>query len=126
MLRGPRYQVVRAQGKLVFVVQGEMVDLAMNFQKNLPFLGQWVAERRSAQNKKLLWMLQGFAHGFVTLSDRAEFLNKTTKYSAPQHKRCIRGDDLELDIKWPIDDNHQVSGNNYASPPIFAKAEYFS
>lgn len=126
MLRGPRNRVVRTEGKLVFVVQGEVFDVAMDFRKNVPFFGQWVAERRSAQNKKLLWKPQGFAHGFITLSDRAEFLHKTTEYSAPQHVRCIRGDDSELVIKRSIDDNHQVSSNNYARPPIFAKAGYFS
>ena len=107
------------------MVQGEVFDVAVDIRKSSPTFGQWVGEILSAENKKQIWIPEGFAHGFVTLSDHAEFLYKTTEYYAPECERCIRWDDPELDIKWPLVGEPQVSDKDYAAPS-FIKAEYFS
>lgn len=101
VLRGLHYQIRQPQGKLVRVTYGEVFDVAVDLRKKSPMFGQWVGKRLSAQNKKQLWIPAGFAHGFVVLSDTAEFLYKTTDYYAPEHERCIRWDDPELAIRWP-------------------------
>ncbi len=103
VLRGLHYQLPpKAQGKLVRVVQGEVFDVAVDIRKGSPTYGQWVGEVLSADNKKQLWIPPGFAHGFLTLSDTAEFLYKTTDYWSPEHERCINWKDELLNIKWPI------------------------
>ncbi|MCB5197375.1 dTDP-4-dehydrorhamnose 3,5-epimerase [Deefgea salmonis] len=102
VLRGLHYQTQQPQGKLVRVVQGEVFDVAVDIRKNSPTFGQWVGEVLSAENKKQLWIPEGFAHGFVTLSETAEFLYKTTDYWAPTFERCIRWDDPEIKIDWTI------------------------
>ena len=102
VLRGLHYQVKNAQGKLVRVVQGEVFDVAVDIRKNSPTFGKWVGEILSAENKKQLWIPEGFAHGFVTLSDKAEFLYKTTDYYSPEYERCIAWDDQDIAIEWPI------------------------
>jgi len=89
VLRGLHYQIQQPQGKLVRVVQGEVFDVAVDLRKTSPSFGQWVGEILSAENKRQLWVPEGFAHGFVVLSDTAEFLYKTTDYYAPEHERCI-------------------------------------
>ena len=91
-----------AQGKLVRVVQGEVFDVAVDIRKSSPSFGQWVGEILSAENKKLLWVPEGFAHGFLTLSDTAEFLYKTTNYYNPESEHCICWDDEQTAIKWPV------------------------
>jgi len=102
VLRGLHYQLPpKAQGKLVRVVQGEVFDVAVDIRKSSPSFGQWAGEILSAENKKQLWIPEGFAHGFLTLSNTAEFLYKTTDYYSPKLERCIRWDDLDIDIKWP-------------------------
>ncbi len=125
VLRGLHYQIVHPQGKLVRVVQGEVFDVAVDIRKSSPTFGQWVGELLSAENKKQLWIPEGFAHGFVTLSDHAEFLYKTTEYYAPEYERCIRWDDRELGINWPLVVEPQVSEKDHAAPS-FVNAEYFS
>lgn len=101
VLRGLHYQLPpKAQGKLVRVVQGEVFDVVVDIRKNAPTYGQWVAEILSAENRKQLWIPPGFAHGFLVLSDSAEFLYKTTDYYAPELERCIRWDDPMLNIPW--------------------------
>ena len=125
MLRGLHYQVVRPQGKLVRVVQGEVFDVAVDIRKSSPTFGQWVGEILSAENKKQLWIPEGFAHGFVTLSDHAEFLYKTTDYYAPDCERCICWDDPEIGIEWPLVGEPRVSEKDHAALS-FVKAEYFS
>ena len=102
VLRGLHYQLPPyAQGKLVRVVQGEVFDVAVDIRKSSPTCGQWVGALLSAENKQQLWIPEGFAHGFLTLSDTAEFLYKTTGYYAPQAERCIAWNDPELGIVWP-------------------------
>jgi len=103
VLRGLHYQIQQPQGKLVRVAQGEVFDVAVDVRKSSPTFGQWVGAILSAENKKQLWIPEGFAHGFVVLSDSAEFLYKTTDYWAPQHERCIIWNDSDLAIDWHID-----------------------
>jgi dTDP-4-dehydrorhamnose 3,5-epimerase len=102
VLRGLHYQIKQPQGKLVRVIQGEVFDVAVDIRKTSPTFGQWVGERLSADNKKMLWVPPGFAHGFVVLSDTAEFLYKTTDYYAPEYERCIIWNDTDLNIDWHI------------------------
>ena len=102
VLRGLHYQIDQPQGKLVRVVSGEVFDVAVDIRKSSPTFGQWVGEIISAKNKRQLWVPEGFAHGFLTLSETAEFLYKTTNYYAPQFERCIAWDDPSLKIGWPI------------------------
>ncbi len=103
VLRGLHYQLPpKAQGKLVRVVQGEVFDVAVDIRKDSPTYGQWVGEILSADNKKQLWIPPGFAHGFLTLSDTAEFLYKTTDYWSPEHERAILWNDATLNIDWPL------------------------
>ncbi len=103
VLRGLHYQLPpKAQGKLVRVVQGEVFDVAVDIRKDSPTYGQWVGEVLSADNKKQLWIPPGFAHGFLTLSDTAEFLYKTTDYWSPEHERAILWNDATLNIQWPL------------------------
>ena len=102
VLRGLHYQIQQPQGKLVRVVQGEVFDVAVDLRKRSKTFGQWVGEILSAENKRQLWIPEGFAHGFVVLSDTAEFLYKTTDYYTPSAERCIRWDDPELSIDWQL------------------------
>ena len=105
VLRGLHYQLPpKAQGKLVRVIQGEVFDVAVDIRKDSPTYGQWVAEVLSADNKKQMWIPPGFAHGFLTLSDTAEFLYKTTDYWSPEHERAIKWDDASLNIPWPLNE----------------------
>lgn len=102
VLRGVHYQLPpHAQGKLVRVVRGEVFDVAVDIRKSSPTYGQWVGVTLSAENKKQLWIPEGFAHGFLTLSQTAEFLYKTTDYYAPAFERCIRWDDELIGVHWP-------------------------
>jgi dTDP-4-dehydrorhamnose 3,5-epimerase len=102
VLRGLHYQTENAQGKLVRVTQGEVFDVAVDIRKGSPTFGKWVGEILSAENKRQLWVPAGLAHGFVVLSETAEFLYKTTEYYAPAHERCIAWDDPTLAIDWPL------------------------
>jgi len=103
VLRGLHYQIQQAQGKLVRVVQGRVFDVAVDLRRASPTFGQWVGAELSGENKHMLWVPAGFAHGFVTLSDTAEFLYKTTDYYAPAHERSILWSDPQIGIRWPID-----------------------
>ena len=125
VLRGLHYQIRQPQGKLVRVTHGEVFDVAVDLRKKSPMFGQWVGKRLSAQNKKQLWIPAGFAHGFVVLSDTAEFLYKTTDYYAPEHERYIRWDDPELAIQWPDGIEPILSGKD-AQGLSFSAAEVFS
>jgi dTDP-4-dehydrorhamnose 3,5-epimerase len=101
VLRGLHYQLPYPQGKLVRVVRGEVFDVAVDLRRGSPTFGRWAGEVLSAENKRQLWIPEGFAHGFYVLSDAAEFLYKTTDYWHPEHERCIRWDDPDLAIVWP-------------------------
>jgi dTDP-4-dehydrorhamnose 3,5-epimerase len=101
VLRGLHYQVINPQGKLVRVTAGEVFDVAVDIRPESPTYGQWVGEILSGDNKRQLWVPPGLAHGFVVLSDTAEFLYKTTDYYAPEHERCIAWNDPTLAIAWP-------------------------
>ena len=102
VLRGLHYQVQpKAQGKLVRVIQGEVFDVAVDLRKSSPTLGKWVGEILSSDNKKQMWIPEGFAHGFLTLSDTAEFLYKTTNFYSTEHERAISWNDPTIAIEWP-------------------------
>lgn len=109
VLRGLHYQIQHPQGKLVRVTLGEVFDVAVDIRKNSPTFGRWVGAVLSAENKSQLWVPQGFAHGFVVLSDYAEFLYKTTDYWYPEHERSILWNDPDLGIDWPITGEPQLA-----------------
>ena len=103
VLRGLHYQLPPyAQGKLVRCVVGEVFDVAVDIRKSSPTFGRWTGAHLSAENKRQFWIPEGFAHGFLVLSESAEFLYKTTDYYAPRYERCIRWDDPDLGIVWPF------------------------
>ena len=122
VLRGLHYQLAQPQGKLVRVTQGEVFDVAVDIRKGSPTYGQWVGEILSAENKKQLWIPAGLAHGFVVLSETAEFLYKTTDYYAPQQERCIAWNDPDLAIAWPIEGQPLLSAKD-AAGAAFREAE---
>lgn len=101
VLRGLHYQVVKPQGKLVRVTQGEVFDVAVDIRRGSPTFGKWVGERLSAESNKQLWIPEGFAHGFLVLSPFAQFQYKVTDYWYPEHERCIRFDDSDIGVDWP-------------------------
>lgn len=125
VLRGLHYQIQQPQGKLVRVSQGEVFDVAVDLRKNSPTFGQWVSAYLSAENKQQLWVPEGFAHGFVVLSETAEFLYKTTDYYAPAYERCIRWNDETLRIEWPEGITPQLSGKD-SMGLSFQDADIFS
>ncbi|PYY89665.1 dTDP-4-dehydrorhamnose 3,5-epimerase [Pseudomonas sp. TKO26] len=124
VLRGLHYQLQNTQGKLVRVTQGEVLDVAVDIRRSSPHFGQWVAVRLSAQNHRQLWVPEGFAHGFVVLSDFAEFLYKTTDYYTPSAERSIRWDDPTLAIDWELTEPPQLSAKDQAGT-LLAEAEVF-
>ena len=125
VLRGLHYQIQQAQGKLVRVVQGAVFDVAVDIRKSSPTFGQWVGAELSADNHRQLWVPPGFAHGFVVLSDTAEFLYKTTDYYAPQHERCIAWNDPALAIDWQFAGEPRLSAKD-AQGLSLAQAEVFA
>lgn len=112
VLRGLHYQIRQTQGKLVRVIQGEVFDVAVDLRKSSPTFGRWVGVQLSASNKAQLWVPEGFAHGFVVVSESAEFLYKTTDYWAPEHERSLKWDDPELAIDWPISEPPTLSAKD--------------
>ena len=102
VLRGLHYQIQHPQGKLVRVVAGEVFDVAVDIRRSSPTFGQWVGANLSAENKRQMWVPPGFAHGFLVLSEFAEFLYKTTDFYAPEHECCIRWEDPAIGIQWPL------------------------
>ncbi len=104
VLRGLHYQIRQPQGKLVRVVEGEVFDVAVDVRRSSPTFGRWFGVVLSAANKKQLWIPPGFAHGFLTMSESAEFLYKTTDYWAPEHERTILWSDAAIGIAWPMDE----------------------
>ena len=124
VLRGLHYQIKQPQGKLVRVVNGEVLDVAVDIRKSSATFGQWVGVKLSAENKRQLLIPEGFAHGFVVLSDAAEFLYKTTDYYAPEYERCIRWNDAALAIDWQYGDEPLVSDKD-AQGASFERADVF-
>lgn len=127
VLRGLHYQLPPAvQGKLVRCVAGEVYDVAVDLRQNSPYFGRWVGENLSAANKRQMWIPAGFAHGFLVLSDFAEFLYKTTDYYAPECERSIRWDDPQLAIDWPLTGLSPVVSAKDQLAGAFADAELFA
>jgi dTDP-4-dehydrorhamnose 3,5-epimerase len=114
VLRGLHYQTAHTQGKLVRVTQGEVFDVAVDLRLSSNTFGQWVGERLSADNKRMLWVPAGFAHGFLVLSETAEFLYKTTDFYSPEHEVSIRWNDADIGIEWPLDGAPSLSGKDSA------------
>jgi dTDP-4-dehydrorhamnose 3,5-epimerase len=125
VLRGLHYQVQQPQGKLVRVIQGEVFDVAVDIRKSSPTFGQWVGEMLSAENKRQMWVPEGFAHGFVVLSDAAEVLYKTTAYYAPEHERCIAWNDPTIGVQWPIKGAPVLSAKDRQGVSL-AEAQHFA
>lgn len=125
VLRGLHYQIRQPQGKLVRVVQGEVFDVAVDLRRSSPSFGRWVGAVLSAENKHQLWIPEGFAHGFVVLSDQADFLYKTTDYYAPDAERSIRWNDPDLGIDWPFQGDPSLSAKD-AQGVSFKAAEVFA
>ena len=103
VLRGLHYQIRQPQGKLVRAVAGEVFDVAVDLRRRSPTFGRWAGTTLSAENKRMLWIPPGFAHGFLVLSDSADFLYKTTDYYAPEHERCVIWSDPDVGIRWPLE-----------------------
>ncbi len=124
VLRGLHYQIRHPQGKLVRVIQGTVLDVAVDIRRSSPTFGRHVTVELSAANKRMFWIPEGFAHGFVVLSDTAEFLYKTTDYWCPEHERCIRWDDPALAIDWRLEAAPVLSAKD-AQGKLLAEAELF-
>lgn len=125
VLRGLHYQVHQPQGKLVRVTAGEVFDVAVDIRKSSPTFGKWYGHRLSAENKRQLWIPAGFAHGFLVLSDSADFLYKTTDYWAPEFERCIAWNDPDLAIDWPLSGMTPLISAKDAQGVAFRNAEVF-
>ena len=113
-LRGLHYQIKHPQGKLVRVISGTVFDVAVDLRKSSPFFGKWTSATLTAENKHMLWVPPGFAHGFYVLSPEAEFIYKCTDYYAPEHERCLLWNDPSFSVNWPI-----IPG----SPPLLSQKD---
>lgn len=125
VLRGLHYQIQQLQGKLVRATQGVVFDVAVDVRKSSPTFGQYVGIELSADNKRMLWIPEGFAHGFVVLSETAEFLYKTTDYYAPEYERCIAWNDPAINIQWPMQDEPVMSAKDLQGQ-LLAQADGFA
>ena len=127
VLRGLHYQIRNPQGKLVRVTSGRVFDVAVDMRRSSPRCGQWAGVELSAENKRQLWVPPGFAHGFVVLSDSADFLYKTTEYYAPQHERALAWNDPHVAVEWPLEQLGQAPALSAkdAAAAQWAQAEFF-
>lgn len=126
ILRGLHYQMQQTQGKLVRVVQGAVFDVAVDMRKNSPTFGKWVGEVLSAENKKQLWVPEGFAHGFYVMTESAEFVYKCTDYYAPEFDRSLKWNDSEVGVEWPLVDGKQpLLSEKDENGKSFAEADTF-
>jgi dTDP-4-dehydrorhamnose 3,5-epimerase len=125
VLRGLHYQIQQPQGKLVRVVRGAVFDVVVDIRRSSPTFGQWISLELSEDNHRQLWIPAGFAHGFLVLSDCAEFLYKTTDYYAPEFERCIAWNDATIGIQWPLQNEPQLSAKDQAGV-LLSQAELFS
>ena len=123
-LRGLHYQIRQAQGKLVRVVAGEVFDVVVDLRRSSPTFGRWIGERLSAENKKMMWIPAGLAHGFSVLSEYSDFLYKTTDYWAPQHERTLLWNDPELGVAWPLTGEPILAAKDKAGKRL-SEAEVF-
>ena len=126
VLRGLHYQIQQAQGKLVRVVSGKVFDVVVDIRRHSPTFGRHVTAELSAENKHMMWIPEGFAHGFLVLSDAAEFLYKTTDYWYPEHERCICWDDPTLAIAWPLGGGQPILSGKDAQGRSLPEAEVFA
>ena len=124
VLRGLHYQIEQAQGKLVRVTQGEVFDVAVDMRASSVTFGQWVGTHLSAENKRQMWVPPGFAHGFLVLSDTAEFLYKTTDFYAPQFERCVKWDDPSIGVEWPLQGMPLLSAKDAVGLSLQAAAKF--
>ncbi|RJX20501.1 MAG: dTDP-4-dehydrorhamnose 3,5-epimerase [Desulfobulbus sp.] len=124
VLRGLHYQIRQPQGKLVRVIRGEVFDVAVDLRQSSPTFGRWVGEHLSEENKKQLWIPPGFAHGFLVLSEMADFLYLATDFYAPEHERTIAWNDPELNISWPLQAEPILSGKDRGAPGYRAAEVY--
>jgi dTDP-4-dehydrorhamnose 3,5-epimerase len=124
VLRGLHYQIVQPQAKLVRVVAGAVFDVAVDLRKSSPAFGKWTGTTLSAENKRMAWIPGGFGHGFLVLSDFADFLYETTDYYAPQHERCVIWNDPEIGIQWPLTGEPMLAPKDRAGLPL-REAETF-
>lgn len=124
VLRGLHYQIRQPQGKLVRVTRGSVFDVAVDLRRNSPNFGKWVGVELSEDNHRQLWVPPGFGHGFVVLSESADFLYKTTDYYAPEHERCVIWNDPTIGIDWPLDGEPLLSAKDRDGKPL-ASAEVF-
>jgi len=123
-LRGLHYQIQQTQGKLVRAVAGEIFDVVVDLRRSSPTFGKWAGHRLSAENKNMVWIPAGLAHGFVVLSEYADVLYKTTDYWAPQHERTLLWNDAELAIAWPLAGEPILAAKDRAGKPL-REAEVF-
>ncbi len=126
VLRGIHYQVVRPQAKLVRVVNGAVFDVAVDLRRSSPNFGRWVGAELSAENKRQMWIPPGFGHGFLVLSDAADFLYKSSDYWIADYDRAVRWDDRVLAIDWPLGTDAPVVSAKDAAAPALADAEVFA
>lgn len=124
VLRGLHYQIQHPQGKLVRVVAGEVFDVAVDLRRDSPTFGKWAGVLLSGENKRQLWIPEGFAHGFLVLSESAEFLYKTTDYWYPEYERSLAWNDPEIGIDWPLDAPPRLSAKDQAAASL-RQAEVF-
>ena len=126
VLRGLHYQIQQPQGKLVRVASGAVFDVAVDIRRSSPTFGKWVGVELSAENQRQLWVPEGFAHGFLVLSETADFLYKTSDYYAPAHERSIRWNDPNIGIEWPLSNLAPVLSQKDAQGSALNEAEVFS
>ena len=124
VLRGMHYQIRQPQGKLVRIVSGRVFDVAVDMRRSSPRMGRWAGVELSAENKKQLWIPPGFAHGFLVLSESADFLYKTTDYYAPEHERCVIWSDPDIGIRWPLEGQPTLAPKDQAGKAL-KEAETF-
>jgi len=124
VVRGLHYQIKQPQGKLIRVTAGEVFDVAVDIRRSSPTFGKWIGNKLSGENKLMMWIPPGFAHGFSILSEYAEFLYKTTDYYSPEYERTILWNDTDLAISWPVSGEPLLSAKDRQGVP-FAKAEAF-
>mgnify|MGYP000858831393 CR=1 FL=1 len=124
VLRGLHYQLHQPQGKLVRVTSGAVFDVAVDLRRASPTFGRWEGVELSAENHRMLWVPPGFAHGFLVLSDSADFLYKTTEYYAPEHERCVLWNDPEIGIQWPLEGDPALSAKDQVGTPLRSAEVY--